>query len=77
MKVYVHECYTCGRIRSQLARLKAKGRVEIIDTRLSKELAEEHLQILKKAGMPTGYYHPVVVSDDGTALLDDWRSFYA
>lgn len=68
-KVYVHECYSCGRIRSQLARLRAKGDVEVIDTRLSKELAEEHLQILKNAGMDTGSYHAVVVYDGTTKLL--------
>lgn len=69
MRVYVHECWTCGKVRTQISRLRAKGRVEVIDTRLSKELAEEHLQVLKNAGMDTGSYQPVVVYDGVTKLL--------
>lgn len=72
MKVYVHECYSCGKIRQKIAKLKQEGKlIEIIDTRLTKGRAEKHLELLKHAGMSTNFYHAIVVDGGVIRMLRD------
>jgi hypothetical protein len=72
-KIYVNGCATCGRVATQIAKVKKFiPNAEIINSKYSNDALTEHIAHLNDSGIGTRQYHNIVAEDGRVVLLSEW-----